>query len=348
MLARLVKSALIAGLLVIAVLGGLGLRLVQWAHAKVDMPGEVIFEFKPGTSLSILARDLAAQGIISSATYFNLWVRAAGNYQRYQAGTYRFTGQVAPDEAIDSILRGDVYNPVVLSITIPEGFRLREVIERLAANGVGHIAELTKLVSDPAFLQSQNIKSTNVEGYVYPATYAFHKIPTPAAAFETMIKTFWQHLPKNYEKNVNAMGLTLNQAVTFASLIELETRSDAEKSLISEVIWRRLKDKVPLAIDAAVIYGVTDYTGDLTWAHLADAKNPYNTRIHLGLPPTPIGAPGQKSLEAVLTPSNFGYYYYVLIPGEGRHHFSRTLQEHNLHVKKLINGMKRDKAKSLP
>jgi len=159
------------------------------------------------------------------------------------------------------------------------------------------------------------------------------------------VKNFWQHLPKNYEAQVHAMGLSLDQAVTFASLIERETRHDDEKPLISEVIWRRLKDKTPLAIDAAVIYGVANYKGNLTWANLADAKNPYNTRIHVGLPPTPIGSPDLKALEAVLTPSNFGYYYYVLIPGEGRHHFSRTLQEHNEHVKKLVESTKRVKGK---
>ena len=139
-------------------------------------------------------------------------------------------------------------------------------------------------------------------------------------------------------------GLALHQAVTFASLIEAETLHDDERSKVSEVIWRRLKDNAPLGIDAALIYGIPDYAGDLKTAHLNDAKNRYNTRIHRGLPPSPIGNPSAKSMAAVLTPSDQGYYYYVLIPGSDRHHFSRTLKEHNEHVRNLVNAYKRDKS----
>ena len=89
----------------------------------------------------------------------------------------------------------------------------------------------------------------------------------------------------------------------------------------------------------ALIYGIPDYAGDLKWAHLSDASNPYNGRIHKGLPPTPIGSPSAASLEAVLSPSNYGYYYYVLMPGGGgRHHFSKSLKEHNEHVRRLVDA----------
>ena len=135
------------------------------------------------------------------------------------------------------------------------------------------------------------------------------------------------------------MGLTLDQAVTFASLIEMETMQESEKRLIAEVIWRRLKRGEPLGIDAAIIYGIPDYDGDIKWVHLRDAKNRYNTRIHKGLPPTPIGAVSRVSLEAVLEPTNFGYYYYVLDAVDHTHHtFSKTLAEHNLNVQKYLRA----------
>jgi UPF0755 protein len=188
------------------------------------------------------------------------------------------------------------------------------------------------------------VPSTNLEGFLYPATYNFTEQPTATSAYTQMAKTFWSHLPKDYEKSVQARGLTLQQAVTFASMIETETLNEDEKALISEVIWRRLKDGVPLGIDASLIYGIPGYGGDLTWADLSNADNPYNTRVHKGLPPTPIGATSLKSLEAVLTPSNFGYYYYVLIPGTQRHHFSKSLKEHNEHVRILVKATRRPKS----
>jgi UPF0755 protein len=242
-----------------------------------------------------------------------------------------------------AIIKGDVWNPIVLTVTVPEGWNMKGVAERLAANGVGQLAQVQHLLTDRAFLAAAKVPSTSVEGYLYPATYAFHQLPSATEALGEMVKKFWESLPKDYEKHVAEKGLTLGGAVTFASLIELETRLDEERPLISEVIWRRLKDKVPLAIDAALIYGIPDYDGKIHTVNLQDAKNPYNTRIHGGLPPTPIGSPSAKSLEAVLTPTNLGYYYYVLIPGQGRHHFSKTLQEHNLHVKKLVNETKTGK-----
>jgi UPF0755 protein len=348
MLGRLLKVAFVLILLVGAVACGAYFRVQQWAHKPIDVPTEHIVEFKPGTSLAGLSALLAKEGVVDSGSFFHAWVKLSGNYKKYQAGRYRFAGHYAPADVADTIIKGEVWNPIVLQVTIPEGFKLRDVAERLAANGVGHIVEINHLVVDPAFLQSLHVPAKSLEGYIYPATYSFHEMPTAMQALELMVKTFWQNLPKDYEKRVGAMGLSLSDAVIFASLIELETRRDDEKPLISEVIWRRLKDKVPLAIDAALIYGIPDYDGDLKWSNLSDAKNPYNTRIHLGLPPTAIGAPGVKSLEAVLNPSNFGYYYYVLIPGQSRHHFSKTLQEHNQHVKKLVNGTKRDKGQETP
>jgi UPF0755 protein len=344
-LARLVKLALLFGILGIAAAAGGYAWLTQWSTQKVHLANERILDLKPGTPLASFAAALADQGVVSNALAYTVWVRLEGNYQRYQAGHYRFMGDVAPADVASTIVKGDVYNPVVLQVTIPEGFTQKLIAERLAANGVGHIVEIQHLFTEKSFLQRLGVQAPSLEGYLYPATYDFRERPTAEQALELMVKTFWQNLPKDYEKRVKDMGLTLNDAVIFASLIELETRRDEEKPLISEVIWRRLKDKVPLAIDAALIYGIPDYDGTIRWAHLADAKNPYNTRIHVGLPPTAIGSPGVKSLEAVLIPSNFGYYYYVLIPGESRHHFSKTLQEHNLNVKKLVNGTKRTKGK---
>ena len=310
--------------------------LSNWSLEKGPLTAELVLEFKPGTKLKELAVQLESLGAIDDADMFVMWVRAKRNYNSFQAGTYKIEPESTPTTIFSKLAKGESFEPVLANYTIPEGFTAKQVMERLAANGIGHIVANINLIKDKKFLESLNIPGSSIEGFIFPATYSYTYIPTAHQAVKNMVETFWQKMPKGYEEAVKAKGLTLYQAITFASLIELETKHDEEKPLISEVIWSRLKDGVPLAIDAAVIYGITDYDGDIKTKHLKDPDNLYNTRIHKGLPPTPIGAPSTKAIEAVLTPTSSKYYYYVLKPGDTRHYFSKSLKEHNENVKKYV------------
>ena len=158
-----------------------------------------------------------------------------------------------------------------------------------------------------------------------------------------MVDEFFKRMPAHYLKQLKIIDLTLKEAVIIASLIEKETSIASEKPLIAEVILNRLKKRMPLGIDASVIYGIHNFKGNLTLRHLKDYHNKYNTRIHKGLPPTPICSPSLSSLQAVINPSKKGFYYYVLLPEEKQvsHHFSKTLKEHNRYVVKLLNSPQR-------
>lgn len=319
----------------------LAMQVLRWSQQPVPLDAPVTFPFEPGTGLSLLGQELAHRGIVDNELYFSLYVRLfRRNYRLFQSGSYRFEGGMAPALLVDKFTKGENYHPIVRTIAVPEGFTLKALIDRLVAHSIGSQEGLRRMVRDPAFLKRFQVPAASLEGYVYPATYNFYAVPTPADALGEMVRTFWQNLPPSYAEKAAAMGLSLHQAVTFASLIELETQTDDERALVSEVIWRRLKDKAPIGIDAAIIYGIPDYAGDLKWTHLSDASNPYNTRIRKGLPPGPIGSPSRKSLEAVLSPANEGFYYYVLKAGTKRHHFSKTLGEHNRHVKELIAALR--------
>ena len=337
---------LISILVLLAIsLGLFGKHFIEsWSLERHSIPSAIVYDFKRGTSLKQLSADLEQRGAVNKGSLFNYWVRYFDDYSKFQAGSYKFEGAVAPTDIISMMKSGDTFVPVVLQVTIPEGFTFKKISDRLVAGGVGSPEEFAALEKSKAFLTEHKIPGSSVEGYLYPATYSFSKIPTVREALSRMIDTFWQNLPPDYAERVSEKELTVDQAVIFASLIELETAHDDERNLVSEVIWNRLNDNITLGIDASIIYGVPDYKGNLRRKHLNDATNPYNTRIHGGLPPTAIGSPSRKSLEAVLTPSDFGYYYYVLDPSQGnRHHFSKSLKEHNRYVRKLINATRKNK-----
>lgn len=268
------------------------------------------------------------------------WLRIGGKFQSIQAGTYRFEGEQSLSKLFNDLKTGNTYDPLVLKVTIPEGSTAKDTFAKLAKEGVGKLSDFYRLFSSAAFLKKAGVESSTLEGYLYPATYSFYgKLPTPEQALLKMIDEFDKRIDENLLSAFKAKDLSLNQAVTFASLIEKETLTDEERPKIAEVIWRRLKKGEPLGIDAALIYGIKDYQGDITWKHLKDPENKYNTRIYKGLPPTPIGSPTVASLSAVLSPTNQGYYYFVRLPGKDKkHHFSKSYREHTNYVNKWIKA----------
>lgn len=339
-LRRFLLTLLVLGCLGTALVAGGLHQLDAWSRAPHAMPTPQVVQLRKGMTLRQLSETLENQKVIDHWPLFYTWVRVNSLFARFQAGPYRFELFARPVDIATDMTTGKVYQPVLVQFTIPEGFSLRKITDRLVANGIGKKEDVWRLLHNRDFIASLKIEASSLEGYLYPATYQFTEFPDPNKAIQKMVQTFWENLPPGYQEAISARKLTLHQAVTFGSLIEMETLHPDEKPYVSEVIWRRLNDKVPLAIDAAIIYGIADYDGNIRRRHLEDAKNPYNTRIHRGLPPSPIGSVSRESLAAVLTPSNMGYYYYVLELGpDQRHHFSRTLTEHNEYVKKLVRGI---------
>lgn len=333
------------GLILLAVVfggGGFGVyvfgksKLESWSLRSLDVASEQLVDFPRGTALGDLAELLEQKGLISNALYFRLWVRFFSDYSKFQAGLYKYEGTVTPVQIAKKIMDGEIHVPIAAQITIPEGFTLKQIIERMAAQNIATKEALMAVAESRDFRESLNIRANSIEGFLYPATYTFTEMPSPEEALRRPIETFWKRLPDDYEARIVEKGLSLADAVSFASLIELETSHDDERKLVAEVIWRRLKLGMPLGIDAAIIYGIKDYKGDLTFKHLKDHTNPYNTRIHPGLPPTAIGSPSLASLLAILDPAREKNLYYVLDAEQGdRHHFSKTLREHNKWVRKL-------------
>lgn len=337
-----------AALLIGVAVGGRS-YLAHWGRVERALPAPVEVELLRAESLRSFSKKLERVGLIDSALRYEYWSKLFDSYDLYKAGLYRFEGASSPEQVAATVRAGNVYTPLVLQIAVPEGFTVRQVAQRLSAAGIGSVEEVLKLSHDQEFLRSLSIPSTSLEGFLYPATYPFSKIPKPEEALRVMVTTFWRELPTNYQSRVVDAGMTMLEAVTIASLIELETGQDDERSMISEVIHNRLERGMALGIDAAIIYGIEDYRGDLTFKHLKDPLNRYNTRIYTGLPPTPIGAPSKRSLEAVLTPTRLGNLYYV-VDGDDltRHRFAKTNAEHNRNVQKYLAGLRKRRSVKEP
>ena len=309
----------------------------EWAHQPFDIPQEILIELKPGMGLYTLATQLQTKGLVSQSLWCSLYVKIFKEFRKFQAGKYQATNTMTLATLLDDMSHGRTYHPLVLEFSIPEGYTLAQILARMESLGI----PLTGVASDPIFIQGLNLTTDSLEGFLYPATYRFYdEKPTEGAALTRMVEEFFARLPRGYKEAVAERGITLVQAVNMASLIEREAFVAEEKAQISEVIWNRFRRNLSLGIDAALLYGLQETK--LGAEALQDKTNPYNTRVHIGLPPTPICSPSESSLDAVLHPTQAGWFYYVLLPDASkRHAFSRTLQEHNGHVHTLVREQRR-------
>ncbi len=300
----------------------------------------VSLSIQPGTSLSHVAVKLQDQGVVRSALAVKLLARWNHQAGQIQAGNYRFNAEATPEEVLNRLAAGDVEK---VRLTIPEGFTLRQIVDRIAEKGFGQRDKLLQLAYAKKFINSLKIDAASLEGYLFPETYLFAPGSGEKALLQMMVAQFRRHLDPQLQKKAQALGLTLHQWVTLASIIEKETADVAEMPLISSVFHNRLKRKIPLQTDPTVIYGIKDFDGNLTRKHL-ETPSPYNTYLNRGLPPGPIASPGLAALKAAVNPAQTEYLYFVAT-GDGGHRFSKTLKEHNAAVKEYLAQRRRNRKK---
>ncbi len=328
--------------LLFATLGsGLALALAL-AHLLLVAPagtgdGPAAVRIPAGADVRQIARALADAGVITSQKTFVLAARLAGLDRRLHPGDY----QLDPDMSFPALLRAlrDGRGRTA-AVTIPEGWRLESIAERLASSGVCEREAFLAAARDPALLAELSIPGPSAEGFLFPETYALRLPSAPADVIRAMHRQFekiWNELA------ASAPPATLSPlaAVTLASIVERETAAPAERPLVAAVFLNRLRLGMPLQADPTVIYGLEAFDGNIRSRDLASA-NPYNTYVIRGLPPGPIASPGRASLAAVLTPAAVDYLYFVA-RNDGTHQFSRSLAEHNRAVQRyqLAGGRRR-------
>ena len=300
------------------------------------------YELKKGTKLLELSKSLKNHQVIDSPKLFYYYVKFFADFSKFQAGNYLFKKNSSYKEITAQMTEGKVHRELLYQINLPEGQPLERKLSKLQEMDPSiSKATIRTLLKDKSLIKELGIKTDSLEGFLYPATYSFYKQPTLKSLISKAVQKFKNTIGSEFSAKLNKYSLTMEKWVIFASLIEAETQIQKEYPLVAEVIWNRLKKKDFLGIDAALIYGIKNYKGDITWAHLKDKKNKYNLRVFKGLPPTAIGSPSISALQAVFEPTNFGYYFYVTkTDGTKEHHFSKTLKEHQLWVRKLVKATK--------
>jgi len=308
--------------------------LYERAHAPFRGAGDaVLIAIPSGEGTNAIGRRLVAAGVIEDELTFRVALWLSGSARRLQAGEYRFDRQMSAVEAIDKIARGEVD---LVPLTFPEGLTIAEMSRVFEGAGFGTAASFLAAAGDPALVRALDPAAPDLEGYLFPDTYALPRRAEAARVVGAMVARFEQVLTADLLGAAKARGLSVRQLVTLASLVEKETARPDERAVVAAVYVNRLRVGMGLQCDPTVIYALEragQFDGNLRRDDLA-FDSPYNTYKYPGLPPGPIAAPGRGSLEAAARPASAPYLYFVS-RNDGSHEFARSLDEHNRNVRRF-------------
>lgn len=288
-----------------------------------------------------VAKALKEDGLIEYPWFFRLscWVYKAD--AKISQGTFTLTTNMDYMALIRN-MRTTGGSAETVTLTIPEGYTVQQIIDLMEKNGVGTQEALTDtaknyVFEDFDFIDNENLGNiSRLEGYLFPDTYNFYVGGRPELAFTSMLNNFENKVYNNDDLSdlitvYQDAGYNLKSIITIASLIEKET-DGADRDKIASVIYNRLTNAAEtnylLQIDAALVYAAGR---EITQADYTDLDSPYNLYKYTGLPPTPIANPGIASISAALQPAQTNYYFYVL-GADGKHIFNETLAQHNAAV----------------
>jgi uncharacterized YceG family protein len=317
--------ALLALLFIGAALYGIN-ETFQPLRDEHEQEGGVAVQIPPGADARSIGRLLERKGVIEDARFFELNATLTLRRGKLRTGNYVLRRNMTNGAAIDALLQGPKVRVVkTFSVTIPEGLSRREAAPAIDKSGVEG-SYLRASGSDAALARSRKLgapkRSKTLEGFLFPATYELKAGANADDLVDKQLDAFKQNLGKIDLKRAERKNLDEYDVVKIAPLIERETSSDKERPLIASVIYNRLKQGIPLGIDATIRYVENNWSRPLLKSQL-DKDGPYNTRLRQGLPPTPIGNPGLASLKAAAKPARTNYIFYVAKPG-ACHAFSST------------------------
>lgn len=291
---------------------------------------EVVVNIPSGYSTHQIAKLLKEKNLIKNDWFFVWRAKILKADGKLKAGKYLLSQNMTVDQIIEKIAAGKSEMDV-FKVTIPEGYTVKDIAKKLAQIGLVDEKKFLEVAQNGDFEYSflKNIprdRPNRLEGYLFPDTYFIPVNADEKEIINMMLKRFEEVYNTVIKDNAQRMGMTPDEIVIVASIVEKEAVLDRERPIIAGVIYNRLKKKMKLELCPTVEYALGTHKEVLSYQDLK-VDSPYNTYEHYGLPIGPICNPGLKSIEAALNPSKHDYYYFVA-RGDGTHIFSRTYQEH--------------------
>ena len=274
--------------------------------------------------LDYVAKSLKSAGIIRYKSLFKFYCQFSHAATHIDPGTYELNTNYDYRALVKKMQVGSGAM-VTTKVTIPEGYSMEQIFRKLEEENVCSYPDLMEAAANYkynySFLNEEAIgDASRLEGFLFPDTYEFYQGMQASSAINKFLVNFHNRLTQETIDLAQKRGLSLQQAITVASMIEKEAANDEERAIIASVIYNRMRRDMPLQIDSTIMY-VLDEHGDVLTEEETKIDSPYNTYQNTGLPPTPIANPGANSITAAVKPADTNYLYYALDAEAGVHRF---------------------------
>lgn len=321
----------------IAFIGGGFFYIQHQISAPLNLKAEErTFVVRTGESLTDIAENLEEEGLIKNNLYFIFYVWKGRFSNKLQAGNYLLSSAMSVSQIADKFKSGEVISGEI-TITIPEGFKIGKIGERLKKNNFQFSVlefKIKDFKNKYDFFKDAPPES-GLEGFLFPDTYKFYPEATANDVIEKMLDNFGKKFGNDLRTEILSQGKTIYQVVVMASLIEKEVKTFEDRQIVSGIFWKRLEEQRPLESCATIAYLLNL---DKWRYSIEDTRkpSPYNTYLNRGLPPGPICNPGIESIKAAVLPKDSLYDFFLTDPETGNTIFSKTLEEHNINKAKYF------------
>lgn len=318
---RLIKIAMVT-ILCFIIVGIVAFKSV------IDKPLKIVSDYQvtidEGESFYSLLNELKSEGVIKNTVIIKAYTKINRLNLDIIPGQYIMNKDMSIKDIIELLKREseDSY----INFTIPEGFTIDDIAEKLENEGICKSDQFINAVKEyplPSYIKENSEKRYNLEGFLFPDTYKFEKGIKLEAIVQTLLNRFdevWNEIITNLGVEVN--NDDIENIITVASMVEKEARVDEERATIASVIYNRINENMTLSIDATVLYAHGYHKDKLYYKDL-EIDSLYNTYLYKGLPIGPISNPGAPSIIAALKPEDTDYLFYVL-ESDNKHYFTNN------------------------
>lgn len=320
---KLVAGAVALGVVICSVCFGVALA----DRNAIEISGDITLEIQQGDGAASVADRLKENNVIKHPLLFRLESKFGGYDSKYMPGAITIHNGMSYGDILDALVET---NRDTVCVVIPEGYEARQIAQALSDAGLacadGFMSALDPSLYDYKFLENLPNRDIKLEGYLFPATYMIPTTYTAQEVVNLMLKTFDNTFKAEYYERAKELGMTVDEVITMASIVERETNADSERAKVAGVFYNRRNAGMKFQSCATVQYVLGERKPVLS---IADTKidSPYNTYMYPGLPIGPICNPGEECIKAALYPEATDAYYFCLSKS-GEHIFSATYEDH--------------------